>query len=110
MRVGLWTLLDQAMERLSKEYSEQAKTGSPDTLQPFLDPINCKRLPSYEEVAKDLNVSLGEVKTLIHRLRKRYSEILREEIARTVTDEQAVDEEIHALCEALIASEGRLKP
>jgi RNA polymerase sigma factor (sigma-70 family) len=104
------TLLDQAMERLRKEYSKQAETGRLEALQPFLDPINCKRLPSYEEVADELDVSLGGVKTLIHRLRKRYSEILREEVARTVTDEQAVDEEIHALCEALIASEGRLGP
>jgi RNA polymerase sigma factor (sigma-70 family) len=104
------TLLGQAMERLRNEYSEQAKAGRLDVLQPFLDPINCKRLPSYEEVADQLQVSLGGVKTLIHRLRKRYSEILREEVARTVTDPQAIDEEIHALCEALIASEGRLGP
>jgi hypothetical protein len=41
-------------------------------------------------------------------LRKRYSEILREEVARTVTDTRSIDDEIHSLCEALIASEGRL--
>jgi hypothetical protein len=35
---------------------------------------------------------------------------LREEVSRTVTDARAVDEEIHSLCEALIASEGRLGP
>jgi len=79
-------------------------------LLPFLDPTNSKKLPSYEEVADQLQVSLGGVKTLIHRLRKRYSEVLREEVARTVTDPRAVDDEIHALCEALIASEGRLGP
>jgi hypothetical protein len=41
-------------------------------------------------------------------LRKRYTELLREEVARTVTDPKEVDEEIHALCEALIAAQGRL--
>jgi RNA polymerase sigma factor (sigma-70 family) len=102
------TLLEHAMERLRQEYVAQGRTGMIESLQPFLDPANCKRLPTYEEVAANLQVSLGGVKTLIHRLRKRYSEILREEVARTVTDPQAVDEEIHALCEALIASEGRL--
>jgi len=102
------TLLSHAVERLRKEYASQGRTAIIDTLQPFLDSTNCKRLPSYEEVADQLQVSLAGVKTLIHRLRKRYSELLREEVARTVTDPQAIDEEIHALCEALIASEGRL--
>jgi RNA polymerase sigma factor (sigma-70 family) len=104
------TLLDHAIGRLRQEYAAQGKTATIEALQPFLDPGNSKRLPSYEEVAEKLQVSLGGVKTLIHRLRRRYSEISREEVARTVTDPQAIDEEIHALCEALIASEGRLGP
>jgi hypothetical protein len=44
------------------------------------------------------------------RLRKRYSTLLREEIGRTVSDSAEIDEEIRTLCEALIASEGRLGP
>jgi RNA polymerase sigma-70 factor (ECF subfamily) len=55
-------------------------------------------------------VSAGSVKTLIHRLRKRFASILREEVARTVSDPVEVNDEIHALCEALIAAEGRLVP
>jgi RNA polymerase sigma factor (sigma-70 family) len=102
------TLLDHAIGRLRQEYASQGKTAVIEMLQPFLDPSNSKRLPSYEQAAEKLQVSLGGVKTLIHRLRRRYSEILREEVTRTVTDPQAVDEEIHSLCEALIASEGRL--
>jgi RNA polymerase sigma factor, sigma-70 family len=104
------TLLDHAIGRLRQEYASQGKTAVIETLQPFLDPSNSKRLPSYEQVAEELQVSLGGVKTLIHRLRKRYSEILREEVTRTVIDPQAVDDEIHSLCEALIAAEGRLGP
>jgi uncharacterized RmlC-like cupin family protein len=46
----------------------------------------------------------------IHRLRKRYTALLREEVGRTVSDPAEIDEEIHALCEALIATEGRLGP
>ena len=53
-------------------------------------------------------VSLGSVGKLIFRLRKRYASILREEVARTVSDPAEVDQEIQALCEALIATEGRL--
>ena len=57
-----------------------------------------------------LQVSAGAVKTLIHRLRKRYTALLREEVGRTVSDSAEIDEEIHALCKALIASEGRIVP
>ena len=66
--------------------------------------------PSYDEVANRLKVSTGGVKTLIHRLRKRYTALLREEVGRTVSDPAEIDEEIHALCDALVASEGRLGP
>ena len=49
-------------------------------------------------------------KTLIHRLRRRYAALLREEVSCTVCEPGEVDEEIHGLCEALIAAEGRLGP
>jgi RNA polymerase sigma factor (sigma-70 family) len=103
------TLLTHVIERLRVEYSAHGKESLFNTLQPFLDPTNSGELPSYEEVAKQLQASLGGAKTLIHRFRKRHSEILREEVARTVSDPAAVDEEIHALCDALIASDGQLE-
>jgi hypothetical protein len=66
--------------------------------------------PSYAEAATALGIGLGGVKTLVHRLRKRYGSILREEIARTVSGPAEIEDEIHALCEALLASGGRLAP
>jgi hypothetical protein len=59
-------------------------------------------------VAKQLEVSVGAVRILVHRLRKRYTTLLRAEVARTVSDPGDIDEEIYSLCNALIASEGRL--
>jgi len=102
------TLLDEAMTRLGSEYAEQGQAATLQALKPFLDPTNVQVLPSYEQLANQLQVTLGAVKTLIHRLRKQYTTLLREEVARTVCDPVEVDDEIHALCEALIASEGRL--
>jgi DNA-directed RNA polymerase specialized sigma24 family protein len=58
----------------------------------LLDPVNGRAPPSYEEVARRLGISTGAVKTLIHRLRNRYTATLREEVGR------------------IIASEGRLAP
>ncbi|HET9374812.1 MAG TPA: hypothetical protein VFO40_07555 [Chthoniobacterales bacterium] len=104
------TLLDQAMGRLHAEYVAQGKTTLFETLKPLLDTVNNKGVLSYEQAASALQVSVGSVKTLIHRLRKQYASLLREEVARTVCEPREVDEEIHCLCEALIAAEGRLDP
>jgi RNA polymerase sigma-70 factor (ECF subfamily) len=104
------TVLAGAMSRLSEEYSSQGKTATFEALNSFLDPINAKTPQSYEQTSDRLGVSVGAVKTLIHRLRKRYTALLREEVARTVLDPADIDEELRALCDALIASEGRLDP
>ena len=95
---------------MRQEYANEGKTSIFEALRVFLDPANTTAPPSYDEVADQLQVSTGAVKTLIHRLRKRYTALLREEVGRTVSDPAEVDDEIHALCECLIASEGRLGP
>jgi RNA polymerase sigma-70 factor (ECF subfamily) len=102
------TLLDEAMSLLSAEYAAEGNMATLEALKPFLQPIDSATLPSYEQAADQLGVSVGAVKMLIHRLRKRYTTLLRAEVARTVSDPGEIDEEIHALCDALIASEGRL--
>jgi DNA-directed RNA polymerase specialized sigma24 family protein len=104
------TLLGEAMNRLSREYMAKGKATTFQALKGFLDPINTKRLPSYEEAAVQLAVSVGSAKTLIHRLRKQYAAFVREEINRTVSDSSDVDAEIQGLCEALIAAEGWIMP
>jgi DNA-directed RNA polymerase specialized sigma24 family protein len=103
------TLLAQATKLLREEYSSQGKRALFETLKPFLDLSGSAEVPGYEAVAGKLNVSVGGVKTLIHRFRKRYSEILRTAVAQTVTDPKEIDGEIHSLCDALVASEGRLR-
>jgi RNA polymerase sigma factor (sigma-70 family) len=102
------TVLGEALKQLCQEYAKAGKASTFETLKAFLDPSNSIAPPSYDEVANRLQVTTGAVKTMIHRLRKRYTALLREEVGRTVSDPAEIDEEIHALCEALIASEGRL--
>jgi RNA polymerase sigma factor (sigma-70 family) len=104
------TLLTEALNRLRQEYVTERKTSIFEALKVFLDPVNSGTPPSYEEIANRLGVTTGGIKTLIHRLRKRYTALLREEVTRTVSDPAEIDAEIHALCEALIASEGRIGP
>jgi RNA polymerase sigma-70 factor (ECF subfamily) len=104
------TVLAKAMRRLGEEYALQGKIATFEALKSFWDPVHAKTQPSYEQASDALRVSVGAVKMLIHRLRKRYAALLREEVGCTLSDPAQVDEELRALCEALIASEGRLDP
>ena len=101
-------VLGEAMNQLRQEYANEGKASTFETLKVFLDAMNSLAPPSCEAVAHQLEVSLGGVKTLIHRFRNQYTALLREEVGRTVSDPAEIDEEIHALCEALVASEGWL--
>ena len=103
------TLLDEATSLLSAEFGSQGKTTILEALKPFLRPINSEAIPSYEQAAGRLGIGVGAVKMHIHRLRKRYTTLLRAEVARTVSDPGEIDEELSALCDALIAAEGRLE-
>jgi hypothetical protein len=104
------TVLGEVLKQLRQEYATAGKTSTFEALKACLDPKSSIARPSYDEVANRLEVTTGAVKTLIHRLRKRYTALLREEVVRTVSGPAEIDEEIHALCEALIASKGRLGP
>jgi len=103
-------LLGRAMALLGDEYAAQGKPSTFETLKVFLRIGDTRGSPPQEEAANALGVGVGAVKTLIHRLRKRYAALLRQEIGRTVSDPAEIDGEIHALCDALIAAEGRIIP
>jgi RNA polymerase sigma factor (sigma-70 family) len=104
------TLLEDSMAVLRREYFARGKESVFDILKVFVGIGESTPEPSYEEAAKALDIGVGTVKTLIHRLRRHYLAVVREEVARTVSDPSEIEEEIRALCDALIAAEGRLKP
>jgi RNA polymerase sigma factor (sigma-70 family) len=103
-------LLGEAMNRLRQEHATSHKMATFEVLKAFLDIANSKDPPSYEQAAAALQVSVGAVKTLIHRLRKQYTALVREEIGRTVSDSADIGVEIHELCEALLVAEGWIVP
>jgi RNA polymerase sigma-70 factor (ECF subfamily) len=93
------TLLDHVLARLREEYDTAGKTGLFDRLKVFLAGT-AEKVP-HAHVAEDLGISVGAVKVAVHRLRRRYRDLLREEILRTVADPGDVDAEIRALFAAL---------
>jgi RNA polymerase sigma-70 factor (ECF subfamily) len=67
-------------------------------LKPFLM-VGKSAIP-YPESAAALNLSEGAVRVTVHPLRRRYRELLREEIGQTLSDPAQVEEEMRALFSA----------
>lgn len=95
-------VLDRALARLTAE-QEHAKKGA---LFAALRPQLAAREEggaAYARIAADLGLTENAVKVAAHRLRRRYGELLREEVARTVEDDADVEAEIRELFRVLSA-------
>ena len=93
------TLLDRVLELLKAEAEEAGKSAQFDQLKVAL--TGDRLSVPYAELARRLEMTGGAVKVAVHRMRQRYREALRAEIAHTVSDARAVDEEIRHLFAAL---------
>jgi len=91
-------LVEATFARLRCELESQGKGHLFEQLQDFLPG---REQPSYQQAANALNLSLGALKTAIHRLRGRFGALLREEVTRTVGAPSEVDEELRYLQAAL---------
>jgi RNA polymerase sigma factor (sigma-70 family) len=94
------TLLDRALAALAHEHEASGKADQFQVLKPWLtgDTENI----SQAEAAAQLGVNEGAVKVAIHRLRRRFREVIKNEISQTVSDPAQVDAELHYLLEALL--------
>jgi len=93
------TVLDRALARLKSETTVSGKARHFDLLSPFLS-----RTPDageYAPMAAGLGISAGAVGVAVHRLRQRYRELVRSEIAETLSDPSRVDSEMSELFAAL---------
>jgi len=88
-------LLARVIERLQNECAVDGKANLFEQLKLFLTAGNDE--PAQGEVAQALGMEAGAVRVAIHRLRKRYRQLLRDEIAHTLTDQAMVDDEMRAL-------------
>ncbi|HEX5176197.1 MAG TPA: sigma-70 family RNA polymerase sigma factor, partial [Chthoniobacteraceae bacterium] len=89
-------LLAKVIERLEQEFSAAGRLCQFEALKPFL--AVDKRAASYDAAARALGWEEGAVRVAVHRLRKRYRELLRDEITQTLLDPAQVDDEMRALC------------
>jgi RNA polymerase sigma-70 factor (ECF subfamily) len=93
------TLLRRALVGLRAHFDEAGKLEFYDTLEGFLPGGRYSR--TYKEAAERLDMPVERVKGVIHRLRGQYREMLRAEVAHTVSGPDEVDDEIRHLIEVV---------
>jgi RNA polymerase sigma-70 factor (ECF subfamily) len=98
-RAWAFTLLDRVLGLLAAEYAEPRRAELFDRLKVVL--TEGKGAVRAAEVAVRLGMSEGAVHTASHRLRRRYREILQDQIAATLDDPTELDDEIRSLFDAL---------
>ena len=89
------TLAGCALNALKNELQTEGKLELFEQLKTFL--AGDSVIPSYDEASARIGLPRATVKTHVHRLRQRYREIVRREIARTVSSPHEVDDELHYL-------------
>ncbi len=89
-----WALgiLERAINRLRQAYTADGKAVLFDQLKPTL--TEARGSTSYAALAVQLGISEAAVKMAVHRLRQRYRQVLRAEIAETVADPDEVEDEL----------------
>lgn len=93
------SLLERVLGRLREECDASGRTERFQVLKVFL--LEDKGTLPLADAAKQLGLTVIAVKGVVHRLRERYREIFREEVANTVERREDVDEEIRHLLRAL---------
>jgi RNA polymerase sigma-70 factor (ECF subfamily) len=92
-------LLNEVVGRLENEYRRDDKVALFAALKETL--AGARESQPYAELAARLGMKEGAVKVAVHRLRKRYRELLQAEIASTVASPEDADEEMKHLFQAL---------
>lgn len=93
------TLLERVLARLREEQSAGGNLPSFDVLKDTL--TSAGRGTPYAKLAEQLHTTEGAVKVAVHRLRRRYRELLEEEIANTVSAPEEIAEERRHLLKVL---------
>jgi RNA polymerase sigma factor (sigma-70 family) len=95
------TIVKRAWQQLQDGFETEGKAEWLEVLRPFVAGGGKTPL-SQDEAAAKLGVPIATLRTWLSRLRQRYREALRTEVANTVSDPAEVDQELHYLYQVLI--------
>ena len=99
-------LLDEVLLQLREEFEKKGKLALLDACQSLL--IGSTETTAYATIAEELKMSEPAVRVAAHRIRQRYRELLKQEVARTVESPDEIDAEFTAPA-VCVAGEKRLK-
>ena len=94
-RAWATTLLERVIARLREESRTEDRAGHFERLKSYLM-VGAGDIP-YAAAADALAMSEGTVRVAVHRLRRRYRELLQQEIIQTLADPSQAEEEMRAL-------------
>lgn len=97
-------LLERVMQRLQGEYDRASRQSLFAAIQPHL--TGGAGRPGYAGLGASLGMSESAITVAVHRMRKRYGQLLREEIAETVASPQEVEDELRHLIVVVSALPG----
>jgi len=97
------TMLSTVLDQLAAEFEARGKQEQFEVLKPFL---SGSKAITHAEAAQQLDMQEGAVKVAAHRMRTRYRELIRAEIAQTVESPEHIDDEIRRLFEVLAGKRG----
>jgi RNA polymerase sigma-70 factor (ECF subfamily) len=98
-RTWALTFLDRVLARLRQELGRDQQRAQFDELKIFL--LASPSAPPYAEVAAKLGTTEAAIKMSVQRLRRRFAQVLREEIAHTVSGPDEIADEIRNLFAAM---------
>ena len=93
------TLLNGVLARLEEEYCWTGKQAWMESMRPAL--TTDRGAIVYQEMAQSLGITETAARVAVHRLRQRYRQLIRAEVAGTVASPEEVDEEMHHLFQVL---------
>lgn len=93
------SLLERAMAKLRAEFASPDRARQFERLVPFLNRDSSGE--RYDALSEQLGISAGALRVLVHRMRRRYRDLVRAEIAETVATPEDIDDEIRFLMAVL---------
>ncbi|MCB1128841.1 MAG: sigma-70 family RNA polymerase sigma factor, partial [Verrucomicrobiae bacterium] len=100
-RSWAFALLERVFTRLGVDYARAGRAALYERLRPYV--AGTTGQPGHAALGADLGMSANAVGVAVHRMRQRYGELLREEIAQTVATPEEVESELAHLLKVVAA-------
>jgi RNA polymerase sigma-70 factor (ECF subfamily) len=94
-----WAVLDRVLQLLREKYEAEGQGPLFDAIKGTL--TGRAETGDHAQIALKFNMQTGTIAVATHRLRRRYRQLLRDEIAHTVADPEHIDEELQYLLNCL---------